>query len=78
LLTDEDRDFVNSQIDEFDKQYPNKEYTQTVRNIVNKFDTNRKTDKKTALQLMKEYTLMQDKVRKTDLASLHERYAKYL
>jgi len=78
LLTDEDRDFVNNQIDEFDKEYPNKEYTQTVRNIVNKFDTNRKTDKKTALQLMKEYTLMQDKVRKTDLASLHERYAKYL
>ena len=53
LLTDEDRQYVNSLIDEFDKEYPNKEYTKTVRNIVNKFDIDRKTNRKEALKLKK-------------------------
>jgi len=39
---------------------------------------NRKIHKKTALKLMKDYTLMQDKLRKTDLTSLNQRYKKYL
>lgn len=78
LLTDEDRNFVNDQINEFDEEYPNKEYTQVIREIVNNFDINRKLHKKTALKLMKDYTLMQDKLRKTDLTSLNQRFKKYL
>jgi len=78
LLTDEDRQYVNSLIDEFDKEYPNKEYTKTVRNIVNKFDIDRKTNRKEALKLMQDYTRTQDKIRNTDLKLLHEKYGKYL
>lgn len=78
LLTNEDREYVNSLVDEFDKEYPNKEYTQTVRNIINKFDMDRKTSKDEALKLMQDYTRTQDKIRKTDLKLLHERYGKYL
>ena len=76
LLTNEDREYVNSLVDEFDKEYPNKEYTQTVRNIINKFDMDRKTSKDEALKLMQDYTRTQDKIRKTDPKLLHERYGK--
>ena len=78
LLTDEDRQWVNQQIDDFDSKYPNKPYTKSVRKIVNEFDVKRDINQEHAIEQMKNYTYMQDAIRKTNVKSLHEKYGKYL
>ena len=78
LLTDEDRQWVNQQIDDFDSKYPNKPYTKSVRKIVNDFDVKRDINQEHAMEQMKNYTYMQDTIRKTNVKFLHEKYGKYL
>lgn len=78
VLYKEDKDYIISQLDNFKKRYPNQNFSTDVKNIIENFDTNRKVDDKDLRSQFKEFTLVMDNIRKTELKNINERFEKYL
>lgn len=78
ILDDEDIAQVLDSLDAFKLKYPNQKYSDDVKSIVVNFDKKRKINLEQARKEFKEYTLVQDQVRQTNLADLDERFKKYL
>jgi MoaA/NifB/PqqE/SkfB family radical SAM enzyme len=77
MCTTEDREFLRQELDRFLKDYGRRSWFDRVENIIFNFDENRNFDKEKAKETLIVYSKNLDKIRKTNLPDLHERYSKY-
>lgn len=79
ILFDSDREIIINQLE----NYKNKDLYMTsiineILTIINNYDLNRTVDIDNLRNKFKKYTLMQDKIRKTNLVKINENFRKYL
>lgn len=77
ILDQEDIKHVIEQLDEFNANNPDQNYVESIKNIILNFDQNRKITDQDREQF-KTYTNTLDKIRKTSLININQRFEKYL
>lgn len=78
VLYKEDKEYIISQLDDFKKRHPDQNFSTDIKKIIENFDSNRKGTEEDLRAKFKEFTLVMDKIRNTNLKNINERFEKYL